>query len=132
MSDYNLSNYGYIETHSNTAIIAATKHWAVPLNEAALTKQKYYNLFMVDSSSPFCTMKCNIEGSRKERFVKIKPGITFILGGHNFRSLDIENLDTVTQIQVGEVTVTVMKELDRLSYLLIMKKMIENGGVIYG
>jgi len=129
--DYNISNYGHLETYSNDAVVAASGNWAVPLDKENLKNHKYYNLFMIDSSSPFCTMKCKIEGSREERFVKIKPGATIVVSGHNFRSLEIENLDAITQIQIGQITVTIMKDMDRISYLLMMRKLIKEG-VIYG
>lgn len=128
--DYNISNYGYIETQNNDTAIQGTKKWNVPLNDEELIRQKYYNAFMVQNRSPFCSIKCKIEGDRGNRFVMIPPGTNVVIDGHNFRGLVIRNQDSVTQIQVNQVSVTVMKDFDTFADMMFAQKRAREGGFI--
>ncbi len=120
--DYNLENYGYFETVENSAVIAASAAWLVGLDKDTLKRQKYYNTLLVQNRNANCIIQIQINSDVISKFIKINPASSLMIDELSIENIKIKNMDTINEIAAEEISVTVQKSLDRLAYLLLMKK----------
>jgi len=117
-----LEQAGFLKTYSNTSAIPLSSVWNVPISQDDINRFSPFNLVSVQNTNTFCNTKIKFDGSATN-YVFCPKSFEKNVNGRFFQNIVIENIDTVNEIAIGEVYVTIMKTIDELMSLKIKKEL---------